>query len=286
MQSIIAIVIAVVIGLGVAAGGGQGGTEFGSISLFLFCGILAFAINWLAFIPASIFQTEKYYDLTGSITYLTVIGVACAYSAPLDLRSGLVALMVAVWALRLGSFLFRRISADGKDVRFDKIKTSPLLFFRTWTLQGAWVILTAASALLIITTSARMPIDIFALIGFAMWAVGFVIEIVADRQKSNFRAQPENEGRFINTGIWAWSRHPNYFGEILLWAGITVASLPLLTGWQWLTIISPIFVTFLLTKVSGIPLLARNGKKRWGDDPEYQDYIKRTPVLIPLPPKQ
>jgi len=245
MQSIIAILIAVAIGLGVAAGGSQGGAnlDLGSatLPLFLICGLLAFVVNWLAFIPASIYQTEKYYDLMGSLTYLTIIAVACAYSAPLDLRSSLVAFMVIVWALRLGSFLFRRISADGKDVRFDKIKTKPLLFFRTWTLQGTWVVLTAASALLIITTKERLPIDAFAIIGAIMWAAGFLIEIIADRQKSKFREVPENKGRFITTGLWAWSRHPNYFGEILLWTGITIVSLPLLNGWQWLTIISPIF---------------------------------------------
>lgn len=285
MKSIISIVIAVAIGLGVAWGGSQGGTTLGSLPVFLLCGIFAFAVNWLAFIPASIFQTEKYYDLTGSLTYLTVIVAACWLSAPLDLRAIIVALMVVIWAGRLGTFLFRRISGDGKDVRFDKIKTNPMRFLVTWTMQGTWVALTVASALMIITSSTRLPIDIFAIIGFSLWIAGFLFEVVADNQKSQFRANPENKGRFINSGLWAWCRHPNYFGEILLWTGITVASLPLLSGWQWLTIISPLFVFFLLTRISGVPLLAKVAKERWGDEPAFQEYIAKTPVLFPKPPK-
>jgi steroid 5-alpha reductase family enzyme len=285
MKTIISILIAVLVGLGVAIGGSQGGSTLDGLPVFLLCGILAFAVNWLVYIPANIYQTEKYYDLTGSLTYLTVIAIACLFSGPLDARSALVALMVVIWALRLGSFLFRRISADGKDARFDKIKVNPLRFFLTWTLQGTWVALTAASALVIITTETRLPIDIFAIIGLTMWVTGFAIEIIADNQKSQFRADRKNAGRFITTGLWAWSRHPNYFGEILLWTGITVASLPLLVGWQWVTIISPIFIIFLLTKVSGIPMLAKAGQKKWGDEPEYKDYIQRTPKLVPRPPK-
>ncbi|WP_430428836.1 DUF1295 domain-containing protein [Parasphingorhabdus sp.] len=285
MKTIISISIAVLVGLGVAIGGSQSGSTLDGLPVFLLCGILAFAVNWLVYIPANNYQTEKYYDLTGSLTYLTVIAIACLFSGPLDARSALVALMVVIWALRLGSFLFRRISADGKDARFDKIKVNPLRFFLTWTLQGTWVALTAASALVIITTETRLPIDIFAIIGLTMWVAGFAIEIIADNQKSQFRADRKNAGRFITTGLWAWSRHPNYFGEILLWTGITVASLPLLVGWQWVTIISPIFVIFLLTKVSGIPMLAKAGQKKWGDEPEYKDYIQRTPKLVPRPPK-
>lgn len=278
-KSIIAILIALTLGLAISFGGGQTGTQFGSISLFLFCGILAFGINWMAFVPANIYQTEKYYDLTGSLTYLTIIIVACVFASSLDLRSGLVALMVIIWALRLGSFLYRRIKADGKDVRFDKIRTKPLRFFQVWTLQGTWVILTSASALLIITSETRLPIDVFLVLGAGLWVAGFLIEAVADRQKSEFRKNPENKGRFISTGLWAWSRHPNYFGEILLWTGITVISLPLMVGWQWVTIISPIFVTFLLTRVSGIPLLEASAKEKWGKEQKYIDYCERTPVL-------
>ena len=114
---------------------------------------------------------------------------------------------------------------------------------------------------------------------------GFSIEIVADRQKSAFRADPANAGRFISSGLWAWSRHPNYFGEIVLWFGIAILAWPALAGWQLATLVSPLFVYVLLTKGSGIPPLETRAEERWGDDPAYRAYVERTPVLWPRPPR-
>ena len=286
IKALIVIIIAVLISLGIASAAGQGGaiTE-GGTSLFLIAAVIAFAVNWIAFIPANILKTEKFYDLTGAITYLSVIIIISSLSQPLDWRAMIVGAFVIIWALRLGSFLFMRIHADGKDIRFDEIKVNPMRFLVAWTLQGTWVFLTSASALAIITNSARLPLDIFAYVGMAIWVFGFTIEVIADRQKKQFRNNPDNKGKFINVGLWSWSRHPNYFGEITLWTGITIMSLPLLSGWQWVTLISPIFVIILLTKISGIPTLQRTAKKRWGDDKDYQEYVKNTSLLIPLPPK-
>jgi steroid 5-alpha reductase family enzyme len=118
-------------------------------------------------------------------------------------------------------------------------------------------------------------------IGAAMWLIGMGIEVIADNQKSAFKADPANEGKFINTGIWARSQHPNYFGEILLWAGVAVMALPSLRSSAYIFLISPFFVALLLTKISGVPLLRKSGDERWGDDPEYQNYRKNTPTLIP-----
>lgn len=285
LKLIFAILICVLVGLGVAWAGGQGGAQVGPVSLFLICGILAFGINWLAFLPANIFKTEKYYDLTGSLTYLAVVTVAVTYSPDMDLRAKLVALMVAVWAVRLGSFLFLRIRKDGFDRRFDQIKTAPVRFFLTWTLQGLWVLLTSACALAIITSTSRVPLGLVAYAGIALWVTGFAFEVLADQQKKAFRSDPANKGKFISTGIWAWSRHPNYFGEITLWVGVAVLALPILSGAQWVTLISPVFVILLLTRISGIPTLDRHAKKQWGDDPEYQAYRQRTPALFPRPPR-
>jgi steroid 5-alpha reductase family enzyme len=110
--------------------------------------------------------------------------------------------------------------------------------------------------------------------------------VIADRQKSAFNAKPENKGRFISTGLWSWSRHPNYFGEIVLWIGVAIIALPILRGWQWVTLISPVFIILLLTRISGIPLLERRADQKWGNEAEYQSYKARTSVLVPLPPKK
>jgi steroid 5-alpha reductase family enzyme len=253
--------------------------------VFAVCGLLAYVVNWVVFVPSNLARTERYFDLTGSVTYITVVGVALVLSPDLDARALIAGAMVVVWALRLGSFLFRRIRREGHDRRFDRIKTDALRFFMTWTLQGLWVLLTVACALAIITGLERRPIELVAVAGILVWIAGFSIEVVADRQKSAFRSDPANEGRFIASGLWAWSRHPNYFGEIVLWTGVAIMALPVLSGWRWVTLISPVFVALLLTRVSGIPMLEARAEERWGDDAEFRRYTETTPVLIPRPPR-
>jgi len=278
------IAIAIVIGALISWAGSDGGDRFGTLPVFAMCGALAFAVNWISFIPAAIKQTEHYYDLTGGITYITVTVVALLLSGPLDPRSAIVAGMVLFWSVRLASFLFMRISRAGKDGRFDNIKNRPRRFFLAWTLQGLWVLLTAACALAVITGGNRESLGIIGYVGIAVWSIGILIEIVADQQKTAFRANPDNQGRFIKTGLWAWSRHPNYFGEIVLWTGMAIIAIPVLEGWQWATLISPVFVTFLLTKVSGVPMLEEAADERWGGQDDYEAYKKNTPVLVMRPP--
>ncbi len=283
-QSTVAIAAAVLIGTAMAWAGSDGGDHAGALPVFALCGILAFAVNWAAFIPAVMNRTERYYDLTGGVTYISVILAAVLLSRPLDLRGVLVVAMVLIWSLRLATFLYRRILRAGHDDRFDDLKTQPLPFFMAWTLQGLWVLLTAAAALAVITGGTREPLGVVGMVGITIWAIGMVIEIVADRQKSNFKADPLNEGKFINVGLWAWSRHPNYFGEIVLWTGMAILAVPVLQGWQWATLISPLFVTVLLTRISGIPLLEKKADRVWGGQTEYEEYKRRTPILIPKPP--
>jgi steroid 5-alpha reductase family enzyme len=283
-RSLLAIPLIVLVAVLIAFAGSQGGYAAFGIPIFALGVIIAFLIQWIAFIPAFIKQTEAFFDLTGSITYLTVVWVAVLLRPGADARSFLLVALVSIWALRLGTFLFRRIRAAGSDPRFDELKPSFARFLTVWTVQGLWVSLTLAAALAAITSTRQVELGAFALAGAIVWVLGFGIEAIADWQKSQFRAKPENAGKFINTGLWAWSRHPNYFGEIILWIGVAITALPILRGWQWVTLISPLFVTLLLTRVSGIPMLEERADEKWGGDPEYEEYKARTPVLIPLPP--
>ena len=278
--------IVVLVAVGVAAAGSQGGGEVGGIPVFALAVALIFVIQWLAFIPAFLLQDEGFYDLTGSLTYISVTILAVALSPEVDGRSILLLVLVVVWAGRLGPYLFRRIRKAGKDERFDRIKPSFVRFLNAWTVQGLWVSLTLAAALAAITTTAREAIGVVTVIGALVWVAGFGIEATADRQKSRFRADPANKGRFISGGLWAWSRHPNYFGEIVLWVGVAIVSVPVLQGWQWVTLISPVFVTFLLTRVSGVPLLEKRADEKWGGQEDYEAYKSRTPVLVPRPPRR
>jgi steroid 5-alpha reductase family enzyme len=284
-NSLLGIVASLAIGALVVLAGSDGSSQVGSIAVFAVCGLLAYVINWVVFVPSNLAKTEHYFDLTGSATYLTVVAVALLLSDELDARAVIVGAMVAVWAFRLGSFLFRRVRRDGRDGRFDQIKVDPLRFFMTWTLQGLWVLLTVACALAIITGVERESIGWVAIVGIVVWIAGFAIEVVADRQKATFKRDPANAGRFITSGLWAWSRHPNYFGEIVLWTGIAVMAVPVLAGWRWVTLISPMFVVLLLTRVSGIPMLEARAEKRWGNEEEFQRYTRYTPVLIPRSPR-
>ena len=247
--------------------------------------VLAFVMHWIAFIPAYVYQTEKFYDLTGSITYLSVIFLALYLSGTTDPRSLLVGLLVIIWTLRLGLFLFMRIQKDGKDTRFDEIKPVFSRFFTAWTLSGMWVFLTALAAVIVITSEDKVALDGFAFIGLAIWICGFLVESIADYQKRIFRKNPKNTGKFISTGLWKYSRHPNYFGEIVLWTGIFIIAIPVLQGWQWLAVLSPVFVYILLTRVSGVNMLEEIADKRWGGEKDYEEYKNNTSVLILRPPK-
>jgi steroid 5-alpha reductase family enzyme len=280
-NSLIVFPILILIGFLVALAGSQHGAMIFGVPLFALSVGIAFLIQWLAFIPAYLMQTEKFFDLTGSLTYISVTIIAVIFSKGADVRSILLAALVVIWAIRLGTFLFGRIRKAGKDDRFDEIKPSFFRFLNVWTIQGLWVTFTMAAALVAITTSARKELDAFAIVGFLIWVFGFAIEVAADAQKSRFSANPANKGNFIQTGLWSRSRHPNYFGEIVLWVGVAIIALPVLQGWQWVAMISPFFVTLLLTRVSGVPLLENKADKKWGGQEDYESYKKKTPVLIP-----
>ena len=258
--------------------------EFSGVNLVSHLLVIAFVIQWIAYIPAFIFKTEKFYDLTGSLTYIATILFALYATGSfqnVQLGNLIIGVAIIIWALRLGSFLFMRIHKDKKDGRFDSIKTSFSQFFMTWTLQGMWVFICSSAALIAIANPIGAVINIVFIIGLIMFMVGFVIEVIADNQKTAFRSVPENKDLFINEGLWARSRHPNYFGEITLWTGITVMAISTFEGMNYLAIFSPIFSYLLLNYVSGVRMLEYRGHKKWGHLEEYNAYKKSTPKFIP-----
>jgi steroid 5-alpha reductase family enzyme len=280
-KALISIPIAVVAGVLIALAGSQGGSAMGGFPVFALGVAAAFVIQWLVFVPSYRAQTEKFYDLTGALTYITITVFLVLASPGVDARGLLLAAMVVLWAVRLGGYLFRRVLKHGKDDRFDELKPDFARFLNTWTLQGLWVVLTAALAWVAITSDKKVGLEGFFWVGLLVWAAGITVETVADVQKTCFKADPANKGRFINTGLWSKSRHPNYFGEITLWVGVAIMALPVLQGWQWAALVSPVFVALLLIKGSGVPPLEEKADKAWGGQPDYEAYKKNTPVLIP-----
>ncbi len=272
--------------VGFAIAGSDQGVWVAGWPVFVWCGLFAYSLQWVMFSHAWLVRSERNFDLTGSITFVVMMVAGGVLAGAGDVRSWALITLICIWALRLGPFLHRRIQQAGEDKRFRTIRNSFPTFLMTWTLQGNWVFFTGGCALAAVTSVRTVPLDVFFFAGLTLWLAGFAIEVVADRQKTQFRQLPENSRRFISTGLWAWSRHPNYFGEIVLWLGITLMAVPVLQGWQLVTLLSPLFVVFLLTAVSGVRMLEHRANKTWGEDPEYQAYKAATPTLMMWPPRK
>jgi steroid 5-alpha reductase family enzyme len=287
LKNYLSVVVILVFASCIAIAGGQGGATFKSVPLLVICMGGSFFIHWFMFIPSFIAKSEKFYDITGTLAYLSLLTIASALTVslsgiPLSDRSLLLLVLVSIWSLRLGSFLFCRIIQAGEDRRFRKIKVSFSKFFLTWSLSGLWVFITSANALTAIINNVPLKNDPVSYFGIFLWYFGFFFESIADEQKRRFRNKPENVDEFITHGLWRYSRHPNYFGEIVLWTGIALISMPTLSGWQYSTLISPLFVFLLLTRISGINLLEARADKLWGHRQEYKHYKQTTPALLPF----
>ena len=245
--------------------------------------LVIFFIQWILFVPAYVFKTEKFFDLGGSITYLSAtnyIFINDYLTNGLNIGNILLSSLIMIWTLRLGYFLFNRVIKKGEDKRFKLIKLSPIKFFMTWTLQGMWVSICSLCALTAISSNSGVIINSLFYLGLIIFILGFSIEIIADFQKMKFRADTKNENNFINSGLWYYSRHPNYLGEIILWTGIAIISFSSLNEYQYITLVSPIFTYLLLVHISGINILERDGQKKWGHLNGYKKYIKETPKLL------
>lgn len=236
------------------------------------------------------YLSEKYYDLSGSATHFAVVVVSvCGCAGGASPQQALFALLSTVWMIRLGTFLYLRILRDGRDPRFDEMKKVPIRFLGAWMLQACWVVLVQMPVILICSVPDRSPLAAQCInaVFLLMWTGAFMLEAIADVQKFAFRTDPDNRHKFITTGLWRLARHPNYFGEICMWTAAAAAVS--VVGWctrnaamhfAWL---SPAFTIFLLTKVSGIPMVTAASEKKWGADPKYQEYVASTPLLVPWP---
>ena len=279
--------ICVLIAFLVSLASSQNGVSYNNYPISIICMALSFIIHWLVFIPSYFYKTEKFYDITGTVAYLSIL-LTTAYLINLVndegilLRSIISIIFVMIWAIRLGIFLFKRVIKVGEDKRFEHAKKSFSKFLMFFNISALWVFLTIVNVLTMIINNSDSVTDLFFIIGVSIAIIGFIIEVVADMQKRIFRTNISNKGQFISSGLWSISRHPNYFGEMMIWVGMSFVTIPILIGWQFITLISPIFVIFLLTKVSGINLLEASANDKWGADKNYQDYKDKTSVLIPF----
>ena len=286
IKDLVAIIVCILTACFVAIAATVEGLLLYGVPIILLCAVVSFVVHWIIAVPSVLAGSEKYFDLTGMIaTLLVVFTVMFALlnsGQQGSIRSTIVAVFVSIWSLRLGTFLYKRIVKSGEDARFREIKNSLPKFLMVWTLSALWVFLTTVNAITIIALNPQEPLGSFFLIGATLWILGFAFEAVADRQKKSFAELAENKDKFITQGLWSISRHPNYFGEIVLWTGIAIISLPLLSGWQYVVLVSPVFVFLLLTKISGLPFLEDKAEKKWGGVKDYIEYKNKTPVLVPF----
>jgi steroid 5-alpha reductase family enzyme len=237
--------------------------------------LLIFFIQVAFFAFASWFKTDKVTDLSYGLTFVIVALWLWYLGTPLAL-----VIMPILWGLRLAGYLFMRILRTKTDKRFDGIRESFWAFAKFWLLQAVAIFVISLS---MIAADPAVLSSSYLIWGWLIFALGLIIESVSDQQKFNFKNQPANKGRFITTGLWRYSRHPNYFGEMLVWWGVYLFVLPSLSGWGHLAILSPLFITTLLLFVSGIPTLEKKYPERYGQ--AWLDYKRRTSLLIPCWPR-
>tara|TARA_Y100000768_G_scaffold72583_1_gene51220 strand:+ start:108 stop:848 length:741 start_codon:yes stop_codon:yes gene_type:complete len=238
-------------------------------------------IQIIFFIPSFILKTEKIYDLIGSTTYIFVGLIAYLSVDNKTTTDTILLFFVIIWGTRLGTYLFKRIQRDSEDVRFEKAKRNFFWFLQYWMGQALWVSITSCAAVIAILKPESNTLNIYGYIGITIWIFGFTFEVIADLQKNNFKKSQNTTQNYISTGLWSKSRHPNYFGEITLWVGMYIISLSSFSGIEYLTIISPIFVYILLTRMSGINMLEKIADQRYGHLDEYLEYKEKTPILVP-----
>ncbi|KAI1005886.1 hypothetical protein K3495_g2332 [Podosphaera aphanis] len=297
----------------------------------------AYALQAAVALPSILTESERFYDLSGSLTYLSVTALSLylptlraraaaelsgstkpVFPSLLSIFTGsgvqgwnwrqlALSAAVTIWATRLGSYLFQRILEDGHDSRFDKIKKSPPMFMVAFTAQATWVSLCLMPVIAINSIpykffSSLPPMIATDILGLSLFVTGLTIEIIADSQKKSWvqaKKRKQHDEEFLTSGLWSKSRHPNYFGETMLWTGIATVSAGVLAGrfgqlgmglngtifgrmlGLGICMVSPTFTAFLLLKVSGVPLSENKYDKKYGDRADYQKWKEETPVFFP-----
>ncbi|MDH5234154.1 MAG: DUF1295 domain-containing protein [Gemmatimonadota bacterium] len=247
----------------------------------IFALVVSLVVQAVFFAFAATLKTDKVTDLSYALTFVLIAVTLLGRSGVEGAAPVVLAGMVVAWGVRLASYLLHRIWSIGRDERFDGIREDFWRFLKFWAFQGlaVWVIMFPVA----LWFSRPEPWAPWMALGVTIWLVGLVIETVADHQKFAFKRAPGGQGKWTDTGLWRYSRHPNYFGELLCWWGVYVFAAPGLGAWALLALAGPLAITGILLFATGIPTLDASARKKWGDDPAYQAYRARTRLLVPWP---
>jgi steroid 5-alpha reductase family enzyme len=246
---------------------------------------IAVGVNAAFFLIAAIRKTDVVTDLSYSLSF-AVLAIVLPFAGARTPVQLVAALLVLIWAARLGLYLFKRILRMKVDHRFDEMRDDPLRFARFWILQTMTVAVVMLPVSYLLGRNDTPGFGPWMIAGTALWLLGLALETVSDDQKFSFKEHNTGPEPFITSGLWKYSRHPNYFGEILVWWALLLFVVPVLHGAAYAVVIGPLFITSLLLFVSGIPLLERSADAKHGDNPAYREYKRRTSILVPLPPRR
>ena len=237
-------------------------------------------LNSTFFLHSYIYRTDIFFDLVGSLSFLSIGVISLLLIPNIDANQILVFFLLLFWSLRLGPFLFIRRLGANNDERLEEFFKSPLSLYFLWSMNSLWVFFTSLSMIIIFSSPNENEFGLIQWLGLIVWVTGYVIEVISDSQKTKFNKF--NKGKFINIGLWKYIRHPNYLGEIIIWVGIFIISLNYIHSLtSFLSILSPIFVFLLLRFITGVPQLEARGKEKWGHLDEYNSYKEKTGLLFP-----
>lgn len=253
------------------------------LNLLILISLVLLFYKTLVFLVSLILKRSDIADVSWGLSFIVITLSAIFISGKLSIEALIVTILVFIWGLRLAIRIYRRNKNKNEDFRYQEFKKKfnekPLqIYIKIFIFQGLLSLLVSLPLISIIFYPVKF-LSILEYIGFCVWMIGFIFEVIGDAQLDNFKKRSKEKDEVLSTGLWRYSRHPNYFGEITLWWGIFLISLN--NGSPFLNIIGPLTITFLITKVSGIPML----EKRYIGNKEYEDYKRKTSVLIPLPPK-
>ena len=258
------------------------------MNYFLILGALLFVYMSLWFIFSVIVKRNDVADVAWGLGFVLIGWVSLFYASDAyqaNLRGVIVCVLVSIWGLRLAWHIYRRNIGKPEDYRYQQWRKDWGKFFylrsylQVYILQGILLFLISLPVLFV-NKNVGQPLGLLDFFGIIVWITGFFFESVGDAQLANFIKDPANKGKILKNGLWAYTRHPNYFGEVTQWWGIWIFSISS-SPQAWFAIIGPLVITFLILKISGIPML----EKKMRQNPEFADYAKRVSVFIPMPPK-
>lgn len=255
------------------------------MNYFLILGLIVLGYMTLWYFVSLIKQRNDVADIAWGLGFVVVSWSALLLTHNNNIGNILVSVLVTIWGLRLSIHIYYRNKGKGEDYRYLAWRAqwghwfTLRSYLQVYVLQGALLYIIALPVL-VLHTHPFLKLNIAAYLGVCVWCIGFFFETRGDAQLARFIKDPNNKGKILKTGLWAYSRHPNYFGEVLGWWGIWLFCFSATS--LFATIIGPLTITFLILKVSGIPLL----EAKMSTNPDFQEYKKHVSVFIPLPPRE